>query len=144
MGLPESINTLNSWANECRIRLWAVEDDLDWRAISQYNLSQHGGIGYVATANREVLANLIEAMQWFVYGYASSFSYFVWFSVHNGLYEQEAAITWETICEAWVKNDFEGKEWTIACIDRMRTLMWDEPFYVQWSADPDATRVEWE
>lgn len=49
-----------------------------------------------------------------------------------------AAITWKTICEAWVKNDFEGKEWTIACIDRMRQLMWDKPFKIQWAANPTA------
>ncbi|GAI67812.1 unnamed protein product [marine sediment metagenome] len=42
--------------------------------------------------------------------------------------------------EAWVKNDFEGKEWTIACIDRMRALMWDKPFFIQWAAKPDTSR----
>jgi len=47
-----------------------------------------------------------------------------------------ADVTWKSICEAWVKNDFEGKEWTIACIDRMRQLMWDKPFSIKWAADP--------
>ncbi|GAI67826.1 unnamed protein product [marine sediment metagenome] len=50
------------------------------------------------------------------------------------------ALTWKAICEAWVKNDFEGKEWTIACIDRMRALMWDKPFFIQWAAKPDTSR----
>ena len=45
-------------------------------------------------------------------------------------------LTWQAICEAWVKNDFEGMEWTIAVIDRMRSLMWDKPFKIQWAASP--------
>jgi len=47
-------------------------------------------------------------------------------------------LTWKTICEAWVKDDFEGRRWTIACIDHMRKLMWDEPFTIQWAAKPEA------
>ena len=49
-------------------------------------------------------------------------------------------ITWQAICEAWVANDFEGKEWTIACIDQMRKLMWDEPFSIQWASNPTSQR----
>ena len=53
---------------------------------------------------------------------------------------EEYELDWKKICEAWVANDFEGKEWTIAVIDRMRTLMWDEPYYVRWAARPDSLR----
>lgn len=53
---------------------------------------------------------------------------------------EEYKLTWKKICEAWVKDDFEGKEWTIACIDRMRQLMWDKPFNIQWAAKPDTPR----
>lgn len=45
-------------------------------------------------------------------------------------------ITWRAICEAWAKDDFEGRAWTIALIDRMRQLLWDEPFDVVWAARP--------
>ena len=45
-------------------------------------------------------------------------------------------ITWKAICEAWAYNDFEGRAWTIAIIDRMRQLLWDEPFDVTWAANP--------
>lgn len=47
-------------------------------------------------------------------------------------------ITWKDICEAWAKDDFEGKEWTIAIIDHMRKLMWDEPFKIVWASKPSA------
>lgn len=46
-------------------------------------------------------------------------------------------ITWRTIVEAWAKDDFEGAGATIAFIDRMRQLIWDEPFYVKWAARPE-------
>lgn len=48
----------------------------------------------------------------------------------------EVEITWQAICEAWVKDDFAGKEWTVACIDQMRKLMWDKPFDIKWAASP--------
>lgn len=136
MSLQTQINSLNTWANESRLLLWNLEDDIDNRVISDYNKNQHGGIGFVVESLKLVLYDLIESMQWFVYGYTSSFNYSYWVGVHQGLYDKEVDITWRAICEAWVANDFEGKEWTIAIIDRMRQLMWDEPFSIKWAANP--------
>lgn len=47
------------------------------------------------------------------------------------------AVTWEAIVEAWISNDFEGRAPTIAVIDRMRQILWDEPFSVRWAARPE-------
>jgi len=47
------------------------------------------------------------------------------------------AVTWEAIVEAWISNDFEGRAPTIAVIDRMRQILWDEPFRVTWAARPE-------
>lgn len=46
-------------------------------------------------------------------------------------------VTWQSICEAWGKNDFEGRATTIAFIDRMRQLLWDEPFSAVFAAKPE-------
>lgn len=46
-------------------------------------------------------------------------------------------LTWQTICEAWAANDFEGAAFTIAFIDRMRQLIWDKPFYAAWASKPE-------
>lgn len=46
-------------------------------------------------------------------------------------------LTWQAICEAWVSNDFEGRTWTIGIIDRMRQILWDEPFNLTWAARPE-------
>lgn len=46
-------------------------------------------------------------------------------------------LTWQKICAAWTVNDFEGRHWTIACIDRMRELMWNEFFSIQWAQKPE-------
>ena len=48
-----------------------------------------------------------------------------------------AELTWQAIAEAWIKNDFEGRGVTIAVIDRMRQIIWDEPFFVQWASRPE-------
>ncbi|KKK83654.1 hypothetical protein LCGC14_2791220 [marine sediment metagenome] len=46
-------------------------------------------------------------------------------------------VTWQQIVEAWIANDFEGRVATVATIDRMRQILWDEPFSVQWAARPE-------
>ena len=137
MALLENINELNQWANSCRLILWNLEDDLDWRTVSAYNLGQHGGIGWIAYYNRQVLDELITAMQYFTYGHSTSFDYVKWYDVHWGLYYQESALTWQSICEAWISNDFEGRAWTIGIIDRMRQMIWNEPFDLTWAAKPE-------
>ncbi len=50
-------------------------------------------------------------------------------------------VTYKSIVEAWFKDDFDGKAVTIACIDRMRQLLWDEPFDVIWAAKPEEREV---
>ena len=54
-------------------------------------------------------------------------------------YETETLpeVTWESIVEAWMKNDYEGRVWIIGVIDRMRQILWDEPFNVIWAAEPE-------
>lgn len=137
MAVLDYINELNGWANECRLLLSGLEDKLDWRSVSQYNLNLNGGIGWIAVKNRLVLDELIEAIQWFVYGHSSSFNYTSWYHLHRGLMPENGAITWQAICEAWVANDFEGRMPTIAIIDRMRQILWNEPYQVTWAARPE-------
>ena len=137
MELIDQIERLDDMAYDCALRLSGVEDDLDWRVLSAYQLGQNGGVGWIAYYNRLVLSNFIEAMQYFVYGYTSVYNYTRWYWVHKGLYDQESALTWKSICEAWIANDFEGRAVTIAVIDRMRQILWDEPFKVVWAARPE-------
>lgn len=56
--------------------------------------------------------------------------------------EHHALTDWKSIAEAWAYNNFEGRDWTIACIDRMRQLLWDEPFSIVWAAKPENTILE--
>lgn len=46
-------------------------------------------------------------------------------------------LTAEKICEAWAADNFQARALTIAFIDRMRQLIWDEPFFVAWAARPE-------
>lgn len=137
MSVTDDITRLHGWANECRILLYGLEDDLDWRSMSSYNLNQLGGLGWIVLKNRYVISELIEAVQWFVYGHSSSFNYVYWRQLHLGLIDEAGEITWQAICEAWVANDFEGRMPTIAIIDRMRQILWNEPYQVTWAARPE-------
>lgn len=49
-----------------------------------------------------------------------------------------AEISWKSICEAWAADDFAGRAPTIAFIDRMRQLVWNEPFYAVWASRPES------
>lgn len=49
----------------------------------------------------------------------------------------EYELTWQKIIAAWAADNFEGRFWTIAFIDRMRQIIWDEPFYIAWAAKPE-------
>lgn len=138
MALYDNIQLLNTWANNSRLLLSLLENDIDTRTLSEYNKGLLGGMGHIVVSLRTVMFDLIDAVQYFVYGNSSSSMFYKWLSVHSGLYDRAEPVTWKAICEAWVKDDFEGKEWTIAIIDRMRTLMWDEPFNIKWAASPTA------
>jgi len=46
-------------------------------------------------------------------------------------------VTWKAIVEAWIKDDFAGRAPTIAVIDRMRQILWNEPFKATWAARPE-------
>lgn len=50
----------------------------------------------------------------------------------------EYELTATKICEAWAADGFEDRALTIGFIDRMRQLIWDEPFYVKWAARPES------
>ncbi len=52
-------------------------------------------------------------------------------------YLKNYAVTWQKIVESWSFNNFEGRMPTIAFIDRMRQLLWDEPYFVAWAAEPE-------
>jgi len=58
---------------------------------------------------------------------------FYWAAQSGGL---EYELTWQKIVACWAKDDFEGRFWTIAFIDRMRQLIWDEPFKIAWASRP--------
>lgn len=49
----------------------------------------------------------------------------------------EYELTAVKICEAWAADSFHDRALTIAFIDRMRQLCWNEPFYVAWAAKPE-------
>jgi len=46
-------------------------------------------------------------------------------------------LTATKICEAWAKDNFQERALTIGFIDRMRQLIWDEPFFIAWAARPE-------
>ena len=135
MSLQTQINTLNSWCNECRIILYNLEDDLDWRLLDSYNKGQHGGIGWVTEANRTVIAQLIEAMQYFVYGHSSSFNYVYWINVHQGLYDQESELSLVAMIEAYITADDDARSAQRLLFDAYQASMYDKPFDMEYHSD---------
>ena len=52
-------------------------------------------------------------------------------------FEYYSVSGWKGIIEAWIENDFEARTWTIATLDRMRQIVWNEPYNFIWAARPE-------
>lgn len=61
----------------------------------------------------------------------------IYYAGQAGEAPPEYELTWRKICEALAKDDFEGRYWTIAIIDHMRTLIWNKPFNIIWASKPE-------
>ncbi|GAH91794.1 unnamed protein product [marine sediment metagenome] len=67
----------------------------------------------------------------------SFFNECLYWAAQEGGDAEPYELTATKICEAWAKKGFEDRALTIAFIDRMRQLIWDEPFFVAWAAKPE-------
>ncbi|GAG91422.1 unnamed protein product, partial [marine sediment metagenome] len=116
----------------------SLRDAGGWLQLAGYNL----GEASLTKAGDE----LIEAN-----GYMSAYYDSVWWwtsRIFDWIVEnmdgdgEPYVLTWQKIVEVWYANDFEARTVTIACIDRMRQLIWDEPFNVIWAAKPEVSPWE--
>lgn len=125
MTLETDMVFLDSGAYNCSIRLPYVADNLDMREPSNYNKMQHDGIGFIAVANRTVILELIEAMEFFVYSLNNPLDYWKWYKVHFGLYNRAEPLTMQNIIETmWNANPLETF-YFINYIDGMRASIWN-------------------
>lgn len=67
----------------------------------------------------------------------SMFGECLYWSAQEGGDADPYILTATKICEAWAKDEFDDRALTIAYIDRMRQLIWNEPFFVAWAARPE-------
>lgn len=91
----------------------------------------------------EVLPCLYDTL-WALGELTNSITYLMYQSDDNPLHADilyylanYAGVTYKSIVEAWGKDDFEGRAVTIAFIDRMRQMLWNEPYNVIWAARPE-------
>ena len=94
-----------------------------------------GYVSYAAECNAVALQNLVDSLET-TYGGSHLYESIYWAN-KDVPDPPEFELTYIKICEAWAVNDFEGRGLTIAFIDRMRQLLWDEPFKIQWAARPE-------
>jgi len=119
------------------------EDYARARLTEAYNLwlgmNDHAAIDKVITA----CINLCTCIDYIVDEYTGSVPYYRLMKIHRSAWEYTMysppsyTLTSKKICEAWAKNDFKDRMLTIAFIDRMRQLLWDEPFRVVWAGKPE-------
>ena len=107
-------------------------------------------LDWLGLNDHAAIDDIIKAVHWTNVGidymldkYSGSSPYYRLAKIHRLCWEYtiyeppEYELTWIKICEAWAANDFEGRKVTIAFIDRMRQLIWNEPFHVAWAARPE-------
>ncbi|GAI67287.1 unnamed protein product [marine sediment metagenome] len=119
-----------------------ADSDITYAWIEWNKPDDHKAIGRCINAVEHILAGSLKVVghgespghaNWLYYALSSSFA---------AQFENWPKPHWKIICEAWAENEWEGMKWTIACIDRMRQLMWDEPFDIQWAAIADEPKEE--
>jgi len=132
--LPENIQTLNGWANDCRLILWGLEDHLDYRDLIYNPYVNLDDVAAVATANRTVISDLIEAMQYFVYGQTSSFNYTMWQIVHSGLYDWEHDLSLVKWIEWYIDAKDDHRSAHRLLLDAYQASMYDKPFDKEYHA----------
>jgi len=96
------------------------------------------GIKFCAWAIKDTLSAFDNLLQNYSFNFDQAvYPECLYWASQEGGDAEEYELTAKKICEAWAKNSFEGRALTIAFIDRMRQLIWDEPFYVKWAARPE-------
>lgn len=121
--------------DDCAYSLELAYPHVEWllarfTAHSTFNLEWR-------TAVALSIANVENAVNYLLYC-----NRFLWkpyrlpYFLRNCIEAKPYILTPERICEVWAKDDFAGRGITIAFIDRMRQMLWDEPFYIAWAARP--------
>ena len=92
----------------------------------------------------DCLSVLIAAIQYAAWIYPpyspkGAVPYFLRYHTGNG---DEYELTAQKICEAWLEGNFAERTLTIGFIDRMRQLLWNEPFNAVWAAKPTLPEQE--
>jgi len=136
---------LQNLINDTNTQLKAI-GDIYFDGIYDSMVSLHDWLDAEGNPNS---ADVVLSMRWFVGKLRDKYS------TANGSYRirlintlqwindnwpeggEEYELTATKICEAWAANGFQERALTIAFIDRMRQLIWDEPFFVKWASRPE-------
>lgn len=136
--------TLKQWIDEAVAKLtesinigYDMADMLDWAGISLQTGNPENAGTFLRNAADYMQDYCKEVTTRYSYGYYRLTGALYWIEDNFPEPVEEYELTWQKICEAWIKNDFEGRAFTIATIDRMRQILWDEPFFVAWAARPE-------
>jgi len=139
-------DTLQAYINDTNTQLKAI-GDVYFDGIYDSMLSLHDWLDAEGNPNS---ADVVLAMQWYVGKLRDKYSTAVgsyrirlintlqWINDNWPTDGVEYELTAKKICEAWAANGFQDRAVTIAFIDRMRQLIWDEPFFVAWAARPES------
>lgn len=109
----------------------------NWTHLAYYQTHYDAGDYHLALDElRKICQNLNDAFannitMYFHGSYVGYFPYVAAINIPAG------EVTWESIIEAWVKDDYKGRTWTIGVIDRMRQILWNEPFDLTFAARPE-------
>ena len=107
----------------------------NWAVTKYQQADYNAALSWIISAtqsNTQCLGHLMD------YNYPDSgdFSIVSFLENHTIAEADPFELTWQAICEAWLADDFAGRAPTIAIIDKMRQILWDEPFNIQWAARP--------
>lgn len=132
---------------------WDTKQDCIDDIVSQYNQAAYrfalADTDYDNAMTYWGQGNDTMAIMSIIMGWSDIYSGLNWLMVIDNLYTPKYGVayclqdytggdvTWQAICEAWAKDDFAGRAMTIGFIDRMRQILWNEPYKIAWAARPE-------
>ena len=117
-----------SWAGDGSNYAIAAAESGDWEMGIKYAVNVGMGIFYGLQAFLDTYNDDYKQ---------SHFMESIYWAQKDAPEPEPYELTAKAICEAWGKDDFADRAITITFIDRMRQLIWNEPYYVAWAARPE-------
>jgi hypothetical protein len=134
--------------DECLLEILVNYTDIDtyrygaqiqWN--SAWNAFDLAGWFYSPSGMLDVMACLQRLIWAFEALATPNYDYDPYYVLPYFLTYHSGGVTWQSIIEAWVYNEYEGAVPTIYTMDKMRRVAWTKPFLIPHALSPEKYEI---